>query len=384
MEIYLDNASTTYVYPQTADLVSKIMCEDFGNPSSMHKKGIDAEKYMKNSAKTIASILKTDENSIYFTSGGTESNNWALSGCADANKRRGKHIITTVIEHAAVSEPLARLERDGFEVTKIPVNKHGIVNVQDVIDAIRDDTILVSVMAVNNEIGSIQPIEELGTAIKKKNPNTYFHVDAIQGFCKIPIFPKKWKIDMMSVSGHKIHGPKGTGFLYIAPKVKVNPLIYGGGQQGGLRSGTDNVPGAAGLALSAQIMAEHFNENTRSLYDIKERLAKGLFDMQDVVIHGDEIEKGAPHIVNASFMGIRSEVLLHSLEDKGIYVSSGSACSSHKRAPSATLTAIGCTKEEIESSIRFSFCESTTSEEIDYTLETLRELLPQLRKYIRH
>ena len=383
MEIYLDNAATTAVYPESAALMHTIMCEDFGNPSSLHKKGIEAEKYLRNAAKDIADILKVKEKSILFTSGGTESDNWALIGAAQANRRKGMHIITTQIEHAAVSEPVKKLEQMGFEVTRLGVDASGTIDLSELEEALRPDTILVSIMAVNNEIGSIQPIAQAGQLIKKKNPGTLFHTDAIQAFCKIPLYPAKAKVDMMSVSSHKIHGPKGVGFLYIAPSVKIDPLICGGGQQGGMRSGTDNVPGAAGMALAAKKMAENLEENTGEMMANRSRLVKALESMPDVVIHGQPIPFGAPHIVNASFLGIRSEVLLHSLEEKAIYVSSGSACSSHKRAASATLTAIGCSKTEIESSVRFSFSEQTTEEEIDRTVEALKELLPVLRKYLR-
>ena len=384
MEIYLDNAATTAVYPEVAKLVSDIMCGDYGNPSSMHKKGIDAERYVVNAAKEIARILKADEKNIYFTSGGTESNNWAITGTAYASQRRGKHIITTQIEHAAVTGPLEFLESRGYEITRIPVDKYGFADPEAVINALRDDTILVSVMAVNNEIGSIQPVEEIGSLLKKSGSAALFHVDAIQAFGKYHIYPKRWNIDLLSASGHKIHGPKGTGFLYISPRAKIKPLIYGGGQQNGMRSGTDNVPGDAGFALAARIMDEHFDENAAQMTAVQKRMLEGLERIADVKVHGMPAPKGAYHIVNASFLGIRSEVLLHSLEEKGIYISSGSACSSHKRAPSATLTAIGCSKEEIESSIRFSFCETTTEEEIDITLEALDGIVPALRKYTRH
>ena len=383
MEIYLDNAATTAVYPEVAALMSTIMCGDFGNPSSLHKKGIEAEQYLRTAAKELADILKVKEKNIYFTSGGTEGDNWALIGAANANKRQGMHIITTQIEHAAVSEPIKKLEQAGFEVTRLGVDETGTIRLSELENAIRKDTILVSIMAVNNEIGAIQPIKDAGAIIKHKNPGTLFHVDAIQAFCKIPVYPVKDKIDLMAVSSHKIHGPKGAGFLYIAPSVKIEPLIVGGGQQGGYRSGTDNVPGAAGMALAARMMADHLEENAGKMNALRSRLIRALTEMPDVVVHGQSEPFGAPHIVNASFIGIRSEVLLHSLEEKGIYVSSGSACSSHKRAASATLTAIGCSREEIESSVRFSFCEKTTEEEIDQTVRSLQELLPVLRKYSR-
>jgi len=384
MEIYLDNAATTEVYPEVVSLMTEIMRKDFGNPSSMHRKGVEAEKYLKEASARTARVLKTEEKNIYFTSGGTESNNWALKGAAWANRRAGMHIITTAVEHAAVSEPLKFLEGQGFEITRIPVDSTGTADPEDIRKAVREDTILVSVMAVNNEIGSIQPLAEIGHAVKEANPHTLFHVDAIQAFAKLPVYPAKDKIDMLSASGHKIHGPKGSGILYIGKGVKIDPLILGGGQQKGYRSGTDNVPGAAGMALAAEMMYDHMEENAARMTAVRERLINRLSELDNVIIHGQKLPGGAPHIVNASFIGVRSEVLLHSLEEKEIYVSSGSACSSHKRAGSATLTACGCPKAEIESSVRFSFCETTGPDDIDRTAEALKELLPVLRRYSRH
>lgn len=344
MEAYLDNSATTCVYQETADLVCDLMVNHYGNPSAMHQKGVEAEQYIRTAQETLAKILKVKEKEIFFTSGGTESDNWALVGTAMANKRTGNHIITSAIEHPAVSAPLAFLEEQGFRITRLPVNKEGLVDVNELEEAITPETILVSIMYVNNEIGSVEPIGEIGRRIKAKNPKTYFHVDAIQAFGKYRIYPKRMGIDMLSVSGHKIHGPKGSGFLYIDEKVKIRPLILGGGQQNGMRSGTDNVPGIAGLAKSAEIVYRHFDEQTAQMRACKHRLIEGLRELDDVVIHGMPEEEGAPQIVNASFLNVRSEVLLHTLEDRQIYVSAGSACSSHKRAGSPTLTAIGASK----------------------------------------
>ena len=383
MEAYLDNSATTCVYQETADLVCDLMVNHYGNPSAMHQKGVEAEQYIRTAQETLAKILKVKEKEIFFTSGGTESDNWALVGTAMANKRTGNHIITSAIEHPAVSAPLAFLEEQGFRITRLPVNKEGLVDVNELEEAITPETILVSIMYVNNEIGAVEPIGEIGRRIKAKNPKTYFHVDAIQAFGKYRIYPKRMGIDMLSVSGHKIHGPKGSGFLYIDEKVKIRPLILGGGQQNGMRSGTDNVPGIAGLAKSAEIVYKHFDEQTAQMRACKHRLIEGLRELDDVVIHGMPEEEGAPQIVNASFLNVRSEVLLHTLEDRQIYVSAGSACSSHKRAGSPTLTAIGASKAEMESAVRFSFSEFTTLEQIDYTLDTLREVLPMLRRFTR-
>lgn len=383
MEAYFDNSATTRCFEEVKDIVVKTMMEDFGNPSAMHQKGVDAEGYVKESARTLAQILKVTEKEILFTSGGTESNNLALIGGALANKRSGNHIITTAVEHAAVSQPVAFLQEQGFEVTILPVDGHGVVKLDALEKALRPDTILVSTMMVNNETGAVMPVEKIGAMIQEKCPKALYHVDAIQAFGKYRIYPKKWNIHLLSVSSHKIHGPKGVGFLYINSKAKVQPLILGGGQQNGMRSGTDNVPGIAGLAKSAEIVYKHFDEQTAQMRACKHRLIEGLRELDDVVIHGMPEEEGAPQIVNASFLNVRSEVLLHTMEDRQIYVSAGSACSSHKRAGSPTLTAIGASKAEMESAVRFSFSEFTTLEQIDYTLDTLRAVLPMLRRFTR-
>ena len=383
MEAYLDNSATTCVYQETADLVCDLMVNHYGNPSAMHQKGVEAEQYIRTAQETLAKILKVKEKEIFFTSGGTESDNWALIGTAMANKRTGNHIITSAIEHPAVSAPLAFLEEQGFRITRLPVNKEGLVDVNELEEAITPETILVSIMYVNNEIGAVEPIGEIGRRIKAKNPKTYFHVDAIQAFGKYRIYPKRMGIDMLSVSGHKIHGPKGSGFLYIDEKVKIRPLILGGGQQNGMRSGTDNVPGIAGLGVAAKMMYQNFDEKVEHLYQLKERMAEGLSKIDDVVINGMPVREGAPHILSVSFLGIRSEVLLHSLEDKGIYISAGSACSSHKRKPSATLSAMGMSNAQIENTVRISFSEENTFEEVDYCLEVLNEVLPMLKRYAR-
>lgn len=383
MEAYLDNSATTRCYEEVRDIVVKTMMEDYGNPSSMHLKGVEAEKYVKEAAREIARTLKVQEKEIYFTSGGTESDNWALIGTAMANQRKGKHIITTVFEHAAISAPAAWLEDQGFEVTRVPVDSRGNLSMEELAAAIREDTILVSAMYVNNELGAVLPVEEIGALIKEKNPDTLFHADAIQAYGKYRIFPKKMKIDLLSVSSHKIHGPKGAGFLYIGEKVKIHPLILGGGQQKGMRSGTDNVPGIAGMGEAARIIYEHLEENTSRMRKLKEYFRGELEKIDNVEINGPVAGEGAPHILNASFLGVRSEVLLHALEDQGIYVSAGSACSSHKRTGSPSLGAIGLSPERKESAVRFSFSEFTTKEELDYTMETLKSLLPMLRRYAR-
>ena len=383
MEVYFDNSATTRCYPSVRDIVVKTMMEDFGNPSAMHAKGVEAEQYVRKTASVLAKLLKVTENEILFTSGGTESNNLALMGTAFANRRRGTHLITTAVEHPAVAEPMGFLEKQGFEVTVLPVDSRGVVKPEALSEALREDTILVSTMYVNNEVGSVMPVEQIGKLVHEKSPHALYHVDAIQAFGKYRICPKKLGIDLLSVSSHKIHGPKGTGFLYMSSKAKVQPLILGGGQQNGMRSGTDNVPGIAGMGTAAEEIYRNLEENTEHMYQLKERMADGLNGLKEVRINGMPLREGAPHILSVSFMGVRSEVLLHALEERGIYVSAGSACSTHKRKESSTLTAMGLAKEQRECTVRISFSEENTFEEVDYTLLVLGELLPMLRKYYR-
>ena len=383
-EVYLDNSATTMAYRSVGELVQKVMCEDYGNPSSMHNKGVEAEKYIKEAKETFARLWKVQEKEVYFTSGGTESDNMALIGAARANKRAGNHLITSSIEHPAIINTMRFLEEEeGFRVTYLPVDQYGRIRLDALKEALCEDTILVSIMYVNNEVGSVQPIQEAASIVKAYNRDILFHVDAVQGFGKYKIYPKKLKVDMCSISGHKIHGPKGSGFLYIDEKVKIRPLILGGGQQNGMRSGTDNVPGIAGLGVAAKMMYQNFDEKVEHLYQLKERMAEGLSKIDDVVINGMPVREGAPHILSVSFLGIRSEVLLHTLEDRNIYVSAGSACSSHKRKPSATLSAMGMSNAQIENTVRISFSEENTFEEVDYCLEVLNEVLPMLKRYAR-
>lgn len=384
MEAYFDNSATTRCYPEVAEIVVKTMTEDFGNPSAMHLKGVEAERYVREAAQTLAKILKVNEKEIIFTSGGTESNNLALFGGADANKRSGNHIITTSVEHAAVGQPAERLEQMGYEVTIVPVDHRGVVQLEALEKALRPDTILVSTMYVNNEVGAVMPVEEIAKLVHEKSPKALYHVDAIQAFGKYRIYPKKAGIDMLSVSSHKIHGPKGVGFLYINEKARIQPQILGGGQQAGMRSGTDNVPGIAGLGVAAKMVYTDFDEKIEHMYQLKERLAEGFLKLPDVRLNGMEIREGAPQILSASFLGVRSEVLLHTLEEKGIYVSAGSACSSHKRKAAGTLSAMGMEAAQRESTLRFSFSEENTFEEVDYVLEVIGQVLPMLRRYSRH
>lgn len=383
MQAYLDNSATTRCSERAKDLMVKVLMEDYGNPSSLHTMGVVAERYIKEAKERIAKTLKADEKEILFTSGGTESNNMALIGTALANKRAGNHIITTSIEHASVLSPLAYLEEQGFRVTYLTVDENGQISLDELRDAVCEDTIHVSMMMVNNEIGAVEPIAEAAKIVKEKNPNTIIHVDAIQAYGKYRICPKKLGIDLLSVSGHKIHAPKGTGFLYIKDKTKIKPIIYGGGQQKGMRSGTENVPGCAGLGLAAKMVYTDHDAKIDKLYAIKDRMVKGLQAMDGVTVHGLTGRDSAPQIVAAGFEGVRAEVLLHALEDKGIYVSSGSACSSNHPGVSGTLKGIGVKDSLLDSTLRFSFGAFNTEEEVDYCLEVLNELVPMLRRYRR-
>lgn len=385
MEIYFDNSATTKCYESVRDIVVKTLMDDFGNPSSMHQKGVEGENYLKEAAAIIAKVLKVNEKEVFFTSGGTESNNWSLIGGAMANKRSGNHIITTAIEHPAVSEPVRFLEEQGFRVTRLGVDADGIISMEELEQALTEDTILVSTMYVNNEMGAVQPVEAIAKLVHEKCPKALYHVDAIQAFGKYEIYPKRMGIDLMSASGHKVHGPKGVGLLYMNEKAKVSPIILGGGQQRGMRSGTDNVPSIAGFGQAVKEIYKNRSEKNGYLYDLKKYMIQRLSELDDVVIHGNrEDAKSAPHIINVSFVGVGSEVMLHTLEDRGIYVSAGSACSTHKRSKSPSLTAIGASSEEIDSSVRFSFTEENTKEEVDTVMDVLKQVLPMLRRYRAH
>ena len=383
MEAYFDNSATTRVLDSVMDIVTKTMTVDYANPAAKHIKGMEAENYIRDARSIIAKTLKVADKEILFTSGGSESNNMALIGTAMANKRAGMHIISTNVEHASIYNTLGFLQEQGFEITYLPVDHNGHIDLDQLREAVRPDTILVSEMYVNNEVGSVEPVAEISKVIKEKNPSTIFHVDAIQAYGKYEIRPKKEGIDLLSVSGHKIHGPKGVGFLYIDEKVKIKPLIYGGGQQKGMRSGTENVPGVAGLGVAAAEMYRNHQEKMDYLYDLKDYMMKRVAEIDGVVINSQPGRESAPQIVSVSFEGVRSEVLLHALEDRGIYVSSGSACSSNHPGVSGTLKGIGVKQELLDSTLRFSFGMFNKKEEIDYAIEVLKELLPVLRRYRR-
>lgn len=387
MEAYLDHAATTPVFPQVREVMDRVMGEDYGNPSSKHTKGMVAEQYVKEAREEIGKALKCQTKEIIFTSGGTEANNMALIGTAMANCREGKHIVTTRIEHASVHEPLAYLEELGYRVTYLPVEPDGRVTPEAVEQAVGEDTILVSVMHVNNEVGSVQPVGEIGAMLHRTNPKILFHVDGIQAFGKMRIHPKKLGIDLLSVSGHKFHGPKGIGFLYVRDGVKIHPILFGGGQQKGMRSGTENVPGIAGLKVAVEMIFQEHQRKRENLFARKRQLVSGLEELEGVTVHaleGVPLEETAPHIVSAGFAGIRSEVMLHALAQEGVYVSSGSACSSNHPDLSGTLQAIGVGQDLLDATLRFSFSVNTTEEEVTHALDGVGRLLPALRRFTRH
>lgn len=379
MEAYFDNAATTAVFPEVKDIMIKLMEEDYGNPSSLHMKGVEAERYIKTATAQIAKELKCQEKEIIFTSGGTEANNLAIIGGTIAHRRAGKHIITSEIEHASVSATMDFFAKEGYEISVVGVDSQGKLKLDELKATLRPDTILVSVMYVNNEIGAIQPVEEIGKLIKDYNPSILYHIDAVQAFGKLRFTPKKLGADLLSISGHKIHGPKGSGVLYIKEKTLIRPIIYGGGQQKAMRSGTENVPAIAGMGLAAELMYKNHESKMEHIRGLKEAFIEKVTKLENVFDNSGE----APHIASVSFVGIRSEVMLHALEERGVYVSSGSACSSNKPHVSNVLKAIGLDNTKLESTLRFSFSEFNTMEQVEYAVQVIEEILPVFRRYIR-
>ena len=384
MKVYFDNAASTKILPEAAQKMVEVMTDYYANPGASSVMGMEADNILKSSAKTISKLINADEKEIYFTSGGTEGDNWAIFGTAKGLKRRGKHIITTVIEHPAVSMPFKVLEEEGYEVTFLPVDEKGYINIEELKNAVREDTILVSIILINNEIGTIQNAEEIGKAIKEKNSNIRFHIDAVQAFGKYRIDVKKFKCDMLSVSAHKFNGPKGVGFFYMKKGVNVKPVLYGGGQQNNMRPGTENAAGAAAMAVAAEESYKNLEETNKYVFEIKKRIAnRVLNEIEDTFINGDTIEKSSPYVLNIGFKNLRSEVLLHALEEKGVVVSAGSACNSRKKVQSSVLGALGLEDDDIQGSIRFSFSRFNTLEEADICVEALKETVPFLRRFNR-
>jgi len=381
-EIYFDNAATSQPSAMVIEKMTQVLSKDYGNPSSLHLKGLEAERHIRNTSQILSSLLKVGEDEIIYTSGGTESNNLAIIGIAQSYHRRGKHIITSKIEHPSVYYAMKYLEEEGFEISYLENDSKGYIDLNQLKKEIREDTILVSIMHVNNEIGTIQPIAEIGKIIKKINPGTVFHVDGVQSFGKLLLMPKKWNIDLLSISAHKFHGPKGIGALYKNKKVRLKSLLYGGGQQKGLRSGTENVPGIVGLGIAAEEIYQELDDNNRHILSLKKMLWEGLSShIDDVYLNGPDLEDGAPNIINILFKNIKGEVLLHALEDKKIYVSTGSACSSNQPHLSQTLKSLGLSDEEVQSSLRFSFSKYNTEEEVKNCIQALKDIVPILRRF---
>ena len=377
MERYLDNSATTRPYPQVTEKVAQVMNDVYGNPSSLHRLGMAAERQIKEAKEAIAETLHATPGEIYFTSGGTESNNLAIRGALSTS--RGRQVITTPLEHPATMNTLQYMQKKGWRVDVIPVDQNGVIKLSAFEKMVSGDTALVTAMLVNNEIGSIQPISQMAEILKKKNPKALFHVDAVQGYCKVPCDVKMMGIDLLSISGHKIHGPKGIGALYIKKGCRVAPILFGGGQQDNIRPGTENVPGIAGLGVAAKICYGNMPTAVPKIASLRKYLEEEIVaKIPDVLVNTPK--DCAPHILNISFGGTRSEVVLHSLENEEIYVSSGSACSSHKKEPSYVLTAIGTPRAMIDGSIRFSLSEMNTKEDMDKTVAALVPIIEGLRK----
>ena len=383
-EHYLDNASTTRPCQAAVDAIMFALKEEWGNPSSLHHKGQAAEKLLEQSRRKLADILLCDPESVFFTSCATESINTAIHGACERLKRRGKHILTTKGEHAAVHEVLKDLSLKGYEIEEIENDAAGKIMLRDLAKKLRPDTVLVTIIHVNNELGTVQPVMEAARLVKELQPDCLVHVDATQSFCKLPLFPSKWEIDLMSASAHKINGPKGIGMLYVRRRLTIPGYILGGGQERKLRSGTENVPYIAGFAEAAAEMWQQHGTFMAQWKELQERMIAGLFDIPDIVIHSSKEAGNVPYITNIQVGGVRSEVLLHALEDDGVYISSGSACSSNKPGErSRPLASIGCGVKEIDESIRVSLGRYTTQEDIDAFLESMHKTVPMLRRFIR-
>jgi cysteine desulfurase len=374
-EIYLDNSATTRQYDDVTAFMAEVAANSYGNPSSLHTKGIEAEKLVTAARETIAATLDAEPREIIFTSGGTESNNLAIKGYLDANPRKGKHIITTKIEHPSVLELYKHLEKCGYDVDYVGVDGSGSILTDELKSKIRKDTALISVILVNNETGTIQQDDEIAAIRDKNNPQTVILLDAVQAYGKMHINPGRSGIDMLSVSSHKIHGPKGTGVLYASKKIRLKPLLFGGGQESLLRSGTENVPGIAGFGLAAELTFEKLEDSRGQAVALK-KLFCGLLGETNLKYRINSPADASPFILNIAFEDLRAEVLLHHLEQKGIYVSTGSACTSHKNTHSHVLSAMGLQPQMIDGSIRFSFSGFNTEEEIEITVEALKEIIP--------
>lgn len=380
-EIYLDNSATTRPSQAVIDLTGKIQAESYGNPSSMHGKGLEAAKLVATARRQVAASFKCHEKEIYFTSGGTEANNLAIKGTAYRNRRRGTHLVTSTIEHPSVLKCFQFLEQEGFTVSYLDSNREGLVKPEQLEKVIGRETVLVSIMHVNNEVGSIQPLEELGSVIKSNNPRTIFHVDAVQSFGRLPLELNPWQADLVTASAHKIHGPRGAGCLFVKKGTLLQPLLHGGDQEIGLRSGTENTAAIAGFGLAAEFGSANLKQKSAELYDLKLGFYRSLQDTgTSFAVNGPAPEKSAPHIINISFPALKAEILLHSLEDKGVYVSAGSACHSKHSEPSYVLEAIGTDRKHLDSALRFSFSCFNSAAEAEEAAKIVAEVSSHLQQ----
>ena len=374
---YFDNAATTKISKEVIDSMQPYLNEIYGNASSIYSIGRETKKAIEVAREKVAKAINADSNEIYFTGSGTEADNWAIKGIAFANQHKGKHIITTNIEHHAVLHTCQYLEKFGFETTYVPVKENGIVDVNDIKDAIREDTILISVMFANNEIGTIQPIKEIGELAKEKN--IYFHTDAVQTIGNIPVDVKELNVDLLSLSAHKFHGPKGVGALYVRNGVNIDNLLHGGGQEKRRRASTENIAGIVGLGTAIEITTKNIDEKVKYLIKLREKTINGLIEnIPDIIVNGDREER-LPGNVNVCFKYIEGESILLHLDQYGICASSGSACTSGSLEPSHVLLAIGLPHEIAHGSLRLSFSEENTEEEVDYLLEKLPPIIKNLR-----
>ncbi|RJX27267.1 MAG: cysteine desulfurase [Dethiobacter sp.] len=381
-EVYLDNSATTRSYPEVITEMQRVMDEEYGNASSLHRRGSRAERILNSSRQVLAEILAVKSSEIIFTSGGTESNNLAVQGIARRYRRRGNHLITTAIEHSSVLEPFNQLEKEGFEVTYLLPDNEGVISPQKVAEALTPRTVLVSIMHVNNEVGSIQPISQISAVIKTQNPGIILHVDAVQSFGKLPISPEEHGVDALSLSAHKFHGPKGVGALYLRKGILLEPLFWGGGHEKGLRPGTENTPAIAGMALAARLSFNRRKEKVPQLEFFKEKLISSVETEHPWArVNGPRRAEGAPHIFNISFPGLKGEIILHALEEYSIYVSTGSACHSNSKEPSHVLKALNLDEDSQEGAIRFSLSFLNTEEEINYAITRINSVIAGLKTF---
>lgn len=381
--VYMDNSSTTKPFTEVIHGMSFVQENLYGNPSSLYSFGLESESLIRHAREEVAYLIGADTNEVYFTSGGTEANNWALFGTLRAYEGSKRHIVVSCIEHPSISATADYLKHAGFEVSFVPVDKQGLLDPQDIVASIRPDTCLVSVMLVQNEVGTIEPCKDIGQLLSHMGTRRpQFHVDAVQGFGRLEIDVKAWGIDLLTMSSHKIHGPKGVGALFVRKGTPIKPLMFGGGQERGLRSGTENVAGIHGFGIACNLCKSNMKETEANLHRLKQKLIRGITSVfPDAVFNGAGPEASSPHIVNFSFPGFRGETIVYGLEQRGVLVSTGSACSSRKKEPSPVLLAMGKTRDEAWSAIRFSMSRFTKDADVETTILALQDCLKELEPW---